>query len=226
MHGERFHFSSANVSALAIFIMPTNGGMHVGILHRNRDILRMLDLCWHECLRAADCDRDYACTLPALEFEEINDITAMCRLIEQRHQEHSIPYALGYHRSTGFSNQTGELILSDGLGLTCSTFVLKVFESAKVPLIELTNWPMRPDDNVRHASLLHLMENGIPGRLHPAPPEHVQRVREELPCIRLRPEEVAAAALAERLPASFQQVESGGRWILELVTEGAQEAWI
>lgn len=126
----------------------------------------------------------------------------------------------------GVQQPNGELILSDGLGLTCSTFVLKVFESAKVPLIELTNWPMRPDDNVRHASLLHLMENGIPGRLHPAPPEHVQRVREELPCIRLRPEEVAAAALAERLPASFQQVESGGRWILELVTEGAQEAWI
>lgn len=224
MHGDRFQFSSVNVSELAVFVMRTNGNMHVGILHRDRAVLRILDLCWHENLRADACKGDYACVIPALEPEEVNDVTAWCRLIERRRRDQLIPYAFGYHRSTTFG-QTGELILGDGYGLTCSTFVLKVFECAKVPLIDVTNWPMRTDDQIRHTKLLQLMEKGIPGFAPPAMPEHILRVRAELPCIRVRPEEVAAAALADRLPTSFECAELGGRWILEWLTEGAQALW-
>jgi hypothetical protein len=232
MRGERFQCSCQNVPALAIFVMRTNGGTHTGILHRDKGALRVLDLCWHERLRSCPCREDHACVVPDLEPEEINDITGMCRFIARRHDEQAstggllIPYAFRYNNNTRFSNLTGDLMLGDGVGLSCSTFVLTLFESAKVPLVELAGWPARPADEAQQARLLRMMRDGIPGFAPPASPEHIERVLGELPCVRVRPEEVAASAMAIRLPATFQQAEQGGRWILEWLTDDVQTAWI
>jgi hypothetical protein len=232
MRGERFHHSCRDVPALAIFVMRTNGGTHTGILHRNRGVLWVLDLCWHERLRSSPCRDDLACVVPDLEAEEINDLTGMCRLIDRRHQEQAltggflVPYAFRFNRETTFSAVTGELLLAEGVGLSCSTFVLTVFESAKVSLVDLTGWPARPEDEAQQTRLLRMMQDGIPGFAPPALPEHVERVRSELPCVRVRPEEVAASAMADDLPANFERVERGGRWIMECLTDDIQRAWI
>ncbi len=231
MRGERFQFSWRNVPALAIFIMRTDGGAHTGIIHRNRGTLWVLDLCWHERLRSSPCDRDYACVIPDLEPEEINDVTGMCRLLDRRHQQRGvtggflIPYAFR-HNNARFSNVTGELMLGSGVGLSCSTFVMAVFESSKVALLDLAGWPARSEDEVQLARLLRMMRDGIPGFAPPASPEHLERVRSELPCVRVRPEEVAASAMAVCLPANFERAERGGRWIMEWITEEIQTAWI
>jgi hypothetical protein len=156
----------------------------------------------------------------------------MCRLIDRRHQDRVaaggflVPYALRYNHNTRFSKITGELLLGDGVGLTCSTFVLTVFESSKVTLVDLSAWPSRPEDETRHAHLLQMMRDGIPHFAPPASSDHIQRVQSELPCVRVRPEEVAASAMAASLPANFEKAERGGRWILECITEGVQQAWI
>ncbi len=232
MRGERFQYSCRNVPALAIFIMRTDGGTHTGILHRNRGALWVLDLCWHERLRSSPCRDDFACVVPDLEPEEINDITGMCRLIDRRHQERAvtgaflIPYAFRADNNTRFSAVTGELMLGDGAGLSCSTFVMTVFESSKVSLLDLTGWPARPEDEAQQARLLRMMQEGILGFAPPASPEHIERVRGELPCVRVRPEEVAASAMAVRLPANFERAELGGRWIMEWITDDVQAAWV
>ena len=54
------------------------------------------------------------------------------------------------------------IFLGEGLGLTCSTFVLTVFEAAYVSLVDLTGWPERDQDNARHEKLLQMMRDGIP----------------------------------------------------------------
>jgi hypothetical protein len=232
MHGERFHFTCRGVSALAIFYLRRPGITHTGILHRTKGQLFILDLKWHEMLRSEPCVDDIPCVVPDLEPEEINDVTGICRLIHQRHIERlvdggfKIPTAFRLGNNTRFSALTGDLMLGDGLGLTCSTFVLAVFESAKVPLIKLTQWPARGDDHVRHQELLRMMQDGIPGFAPRAEPRHVAAVAAELPCIRVRPEEAAAAGMANSLPADFAKAERGGRWILELITPEVQAAWI
>jgi len=74
---------------------------------------------------------------------------------------------------------------------------------------------MRQEDNARHQVLLEKMRSGIPEfGIDPAPPEHVERVAGEFSCIRVRPEEVAAAGLFDDLPASFAQLAPAGEWIL------------
>lgn len=219
MDGTRLRFSSRDVPALAIFVMVRPDGNHTGILHRSSGTLRILDLCWHECLRSSVCREDYACVVPRLEPEEENDVTAMCRLIESRNilpDPQKIPYGIGPPNNIRF-NRDGELILEGGLGLTCSTFVLTVFESVRVPIADLTDWVVRSDDETRHTALIEMMRNGV-GQYPPADPQHVARVGASPPCIRVRPEEVAAAGLARSLPIGFDLAEPWGEWVVKSVS--------
>src|SRR5208337_2194165 len=133
MRGERFNFASQDVDKIAILIMRTADGTHTGILHRKNGTLFRLGLAWHERLESTPASGRDPCVIPELEPEEINDITGMCRLIETLWSESGhagIPYSFRCDPTTHFSD-TGDLILGEGLGLTCSTFVIKVFEKAK-----------------------------------------------------------------------------------------------
>jgi hypothetical protein len=228
MHIERF--DPGPVPALALFVMRTEDGTHAGILHRAGGTLFVQDVLWHERFRSAPCPEPcpYHFVVPALELEELNDITAMCRLIHNRYhgagpgRRPGIPYAFRRGTDTRFNREDGELTLGDGLGLTCSTFILTVFESVRVTLVDFDGWPIRADDDRRHGELLDLMKRGVPGHgIPPAEPEHVARVAEQLPCIRVRPEEVAAAAMFDDLPATFPQLEPAGRWILQRLSSPA-----
>jgi hypothetical protein len=224
MKGERFHFPGDDVPALAIFIMPTDEGTHTGILHRDHGNLFILDLLWHRQLRSIKYQKAVpACVIPGLDPDEINDLTAMCRLIHSRHKDrhlgYNIPYAFRHGNNDRFNKGTGELMLLDGLGLTCSTFVLTVFESVYLPLIDFDTWQNREDDNIRHTRLLDMMRNGIPAfKIPPAEPAHVSAVAAELPCVRVRPEEVTAAGMSDSRSVDFWRAERGGRWILEVLT--------
>lgn len=233
MKGEHFHFPGYLVPELAIFIMCTDDGTHTGILHRDHGTLFVLDLLWHRRLRSCACKEIQASVVPDLDPDEINDVTAMCRLIHRRNANPDpqlrlgIPYAFRHGNNDRFNAATGELMLLDGLGLTCSTFVLTVFESVKLPLIDFDTWVNREDDNVRHERLLDMMRNGIPAHnVPPAEPAHVAAVAAELPCIRIRPEEVAAAGMSDTRAVEFRQAAYGGRWILELLTPGQARAAI
>ena len=182
-------------------------------------------------LRSEPCRKPCHFVVPALEQEEINDVTGMCRLIHGRHnsldptQRYRIPYAFRYGNTVRFNPRNGELMLGEGLGLTCSTFVLAVFESARLPLVEFSGWPIREGDEDRHRSLLEKMKAGIPAaQIPPAPPEHISRVEAELPCVRVRPEEVAATGMLDDFPFTFVQLEPVGHWIMEHLADSPPPA--
>lgn len=214
-----FHPTSQHVPVLAIFVMVHEAGTHTGILHRNRGVLYTLDLMWHERLRAMIYRDNHPCVIPKLEPEEENDVTGMCRLIASRQHTpdpQRIPYGIGPPNNVRF-NRDGELVLEGGLGLTCSTFVLTVFESVGISLADLTGWVARPDDVNQHQRFVEMMADGIQNFAPPADRVHVARVAKAVASIRVRPEEAAGAALAAELPASFEEAEQGGRWILEQI---------
>ena len=83
-------------------------------------------------LRSGEIDRDYPCVVPDLEPEEINDVTATCRLIHARTVRRGtwqeLPYAFRYPTGAGV-NKDGEVILGTGLGLTCATLVMAIFDA-------------------------------------------------------------------------------------------------
>ncbi len=223
MHTERFN--NPNDPNLAIFIMRTGDGTHTGILHQMRGELIIQDMQWHELFRSKSCSRAPDFVSFALEPEEEHRVRGMCRLIHDRQnsqdpsKKYRIPYAFRHGNNNCFDRDPGEaagdLMLVDGLGLTCSTFVLTVFQSVAVPLVSFDGWEKREEDNARHEALLDKMQKGIPEHgILPAHPDHVERVKGELPCIQVRPKKrqpLVSTMISQLLSHSSAPA---GEWIL------------
>jgi len=229
MHSESLKFSGHDVPELAILITRTrDGGTHTGILCRYQGQLHVIHQAWHEMLKIAPDSGNFPCVIPNLLPEEMNDVTANCRLLILRRMQgkprQRLPYGFSQPQTPRI-DADGEVILGGGAGLTCSTFVLAVFEAAKVPWIDLSDWSRREEDDARHEQLLLKMRMGIPEfGIPPAQSEHIRKVEKELPCIRVRPEEAAAPGLADRLPIGFEQAERFGHWILERLAEHSKRS--
>ena len=217
---SRFSYSAASVSSLAIFILPIGGSTHTGIVHRTDGILHSLDLMWNDEVGSGKLEEDCPCVTPVLEAEETINLLSLCRLIHLRMEDADpkrhlrIPYAIRYGGSR-FDQKTAEFDLGEGYGLTCSTFVLCVFDSNFVPLIELKDWKKRDDDQARINKYLTWLERGF-GGFPPASKEHIERFKVDIQrkdCLRVRPEEVAAAGLFDNA-VGFPHAVPAGKWIL------------
>src|SRR5262249_43390925 len=106
--------------------------------------------------------------------------------------------------------------LGGSLGASCASFVLIVLSAAGINLVvEGDEWPYRPGpDDARHNELLTALA------AHGADQAELDRVRSELPCPRVAPEEVAGAAMfpdLPDLPADQPFAERAATWIIDLM---------
>ena len=108
----------------------------------------------------------------------------------------------------------------DGMGLTCSLFVVAIFSEAKVPLVRIETWGRRDADDVRHAALLQRL--GDPRYTPTMTQERLRAVSDQLPCVRVRPEETVAACIQEEIPSSFHPTAEIGDWILGILDYSAR----
>ncbi len=103
----------------------------------------------------------------------------------------------------------------NGSGQTCSTFVKNLFEWAGAPLVDESTWQQRDADLPDQLKLLEYLAG------EDADPSHIAAVAGDLPCMRIRPEEVASASTFTDLPVSFIAAESAGaRLASEVVQRG------
>ena len=188
------------IGAIAVLCTGDADQRHTGILHRVAGTLRVLDLQWHHRLRNDPPPAAFVWVCPPLAEEDADSLAAFCRLLWTRHErEQGIPYALRFE-STCFDRATGALLLGGGaLGLTCATFVLAVFHSLRLPLVDPAAWPPRDEDSAWQARIVTLLR----ASRDPSAQAHADRVAAEIGSARFRPEEVVAAASARQLPASF-----------------------
>lgn len=223
MREDALKFSINDVPEFAILIKRTaNGGTHTGILCRLNGRLHVIDQTWHERFRVAEATADDPCVVPSLLPEEIRDLTANCRhFVDRRNRGEPgqrLPYGFTQPRNPSITRD-GEILWDEGVGLTCSTFVLAMFEAARVPWVDLSGWRRREGDDARHLELLSMMREGVEEfAIEPASAAHIENVEKQLPCIRVRPEEAAAPGLSEHLPLGFEEAERLGGWILEKLT--------
>jgi hypothetical protein len=92
---------------------------------------------------------------------------------------------------------------------------MALFRSARLPLVDTTDWPLdRPGDRAFQELVVHVLERTG------ASPDHVAAVRTELGCARIRPEEVAGAALYSVLPVRHPGAEVAGRMLVERLDHG------
>lgn len=208
--GER---SLNEIRFAAIAIKLVHGeDRHLGILHRtaNAETVLLLNLAFHFALRNDSPNSSYFWVDPPIHPSRARQVAAFCRIVWKRVGTR-LPYAFSMP-SDCFDASTGEFRPEPNmLGLTCATFVLAIFHSAGLPLIDYTSWPAnRPGDEDWQSRILALLE------AH-ASPEHVQAVTDRPRSIRYRPEEVAAAGTSNTLPATFSYVEPISREILKRI---------
>lgn len=209
-------------AAAVVTAMAGAVGAHVGIWYRADDegTRRHLHLAWHHRLMdEPDLEASALWVEPMLDEFEAADVSTSARLIASRHRDGLVPY--GLRLAAGF-NPDGALQLNGGLGLTCATFVMRVFEHASVPLLDEKTWDsrrsaerVREDEEAQSALVRHLRER-------PQSHRHALLVEQEVGCTRFRAEEVAAASGLSGRPAPFARVEPQGRKVLAAVrTRGA-----
>jgi hypothetical protein len=65
------------------------------------------------------------------------------------------------------------------------------------------------------------MRQEIPRFSPPVPAEHIHLVEQEVNCMRVRPEEVAATGMFNDLPVTFEQLAPAGACIISQITPAA-----
>ncbi|HWC59576.1 MAG TPA: hypothetical protein VHC44_07765 [Verrucomicrobiae bacterium] len=188
--------------AIAITSVRNKPGQHhVGVLHKDESSreVRMLHLAWHNQLRNSVPKTSYAWVVPPIPKRRARQVAAFCRKVHRANIS-GIPYAFSL-ASDCFDEQTGAFLVGpERLGLTCASFVLGIFHSTGLPLLQYDTWPKKRDgdEEWQRRVIENLKQSG-------ASQEHIQGVESELGAIRYRPEDVAGAGASESIPASFDE---------------------
>lgn len=177
---------------LAIAVTPTDIWSHTGIVFQTSDRRTyILHLAWHHRLTFEPLALEYGICPVRLSDPKAKQVIAKCQLVEKRYKKGEIPYGL----SSGITfSSAGEIVATKGAtGLTCASFVIAIFSSVGIGLVDYSTWHLRPEDKIVHERLVAML------RLY-ADPVHANNVAAQVDSVRIRPEEVAVAV--SRLPAS------------------------
>jgi hypothetical protein len=211
-HAEK-PFDQVRFSAIAIRAIDASQ-RHIGILHKEsaeKEPL-LLHLAMHCNLRNGHPTEGYLWVDPPIPAPRLRQVAAICRLV-WRSNGRNVPYAFSAPNDC-FDEASGRFLLGPTkFGLTCATFVLAVFHTAGVQLVEYGTWPIgRPGDEEWQTAVIALIQAS--GQ---ATAEHLDAMKTETGrgAARYRPEEVAGAALLNTLPARFQQAVDASRDVLQ-----------
>lgn len=209
---------------IGVGVFPTGGDAHAGVFFLDEDDQpRVLHLAFHASLEFDELDEDWqrgVWAAPAIPRERAEAIGALCDRVHRRHKDQGLSYALKYLAGT-FEIGTGEVRLGPSCcGFTCSTFVLALFRSAGVTLLRQEEWRARSGDRERQQRLVALLR-----RHHKSlgiADDHIQRVEDEVGCVRFSPVDVVAGASLP-LPAGFDDVVALRPTVWTLLGRGAAQ---
>lgn len=198
-----------------VFVMKGVVGAHVGIDYSDAEgARRHIHLAGHHRLTDEPMHMDgRAWVETQIDELMLQDVATVARQIARKHAEHRIPYGFDL-KGPDFDAQ-GRLDLKGGLGLTCATFVLKVFARGRVELLSLASWNsdrsdarIQEDNDAQHELIKTFRHRDE---------AHFARVEAQVGSTRVRAEEVAAASTLANLPAPYAEVEPLGRALLDAV---------
>lgn len=128
------------VESAAVTIMKGAVGGHVGLFYQFNDdgARRHLHLAWH--LRLDDdpaAPADASWVKPRLTQDELDNIADAAHRVATLYQDGLVPYA--FDANARFDSN-GRLQLDQSLGLTCATFIIRLFEYAGIVLLDEQTW--------------------------------------------------------------------------------------
>jgi len=178
-----------------IAVAVKNNGSHIGILYRiNNGDARLLHLGWHHWLLDDESIRDgYAwAACEGFSEDEGRDFASWLQKIYKLNNGR-IPYGINYWPGAHFDENGVFTPSRNGLGLTCATFVMSLFEAHSYPIINTGSWEKREDDQQWFQDVIERLKD--PSQTPAASPEHIDaQINSMGSAVRFRPLEVAAAA--------------------------------
>lgn len=190
---------------------------HIGFVYKDADDnVRLLHLRWHYELSNDEFSNEYLWL--ELPIDPINKmhLATVCSLIVTSNVQ-GIPYSLGL----GDSNftETGNFVAQNSYaGLTCATFVMRVFDSQRLPIIDLDKWKHRKSDKKWQRQILQKLELWLKHKNYEEKYIHgylaYQNRLINAGCARYKPEEVAAASAMESPPHGAESVKKPAAQLL------------
>lgn len=212
-------YPTVAIDSIAVAISGSASQRHLGLLyHLKESEPRHLHLAFHFRLKndplppsiaAVDC--------PGLDPDEKADFARWINTV-WRANGNRIPYGINFWKGVRFDPAGNFNPVDDGIGLTCATFVLSVFQNHGFNILDVSSWLARPEDTAFFEAIMTALTNDG------ADTSYIAAQRNDMrEAIRIRPEEVAASAyLYADEPIGFPQASANGaEMIINLVTQGA-----
>ncbi len=186
---------------------------HCGLAFRLGDDFKILHLAHHNDLECDnDCNRFQVFVIPNIPRELQRPFIQMCRAIKDDVDEghKDVAYGLSYDEFAMYAD--GKLNLAGNeIGLTCATYVLTLFHSVGIDLVDIHNWPEREEDRKWFEWVKKLFGIQKIKIYLGMSREHQAKVLNEKFGPRFRPEEVAvSSALYEGGPAETSLIWNHG----------------
>lgn len=196
---------------LAVAVTHGAFGNHIGIaFHSAKEGVKLLHLASHINLRTDDFSEE----LPKKWVSSVVDLpasvsiqmVAIVRSLAKRLPH--INYGINVIAAAGSFDSTGRYKAPKGSdGLTCATFVSTIFHDFRLPLIQEETWLPSPENAQWGIMVYEWLRDKCN-----ADEAHLEAVRQNINGLRVRPDEVAAAA---DIPFSQRPVN------FEIATKGA-----
>lgn len=187
--------------------MQGSVGLHTGIAYRDgaTEAWRIIHLAWHEMMEVNDepngWDR-WALIPPAIDPLDLETLAIFCAVRAQLGP--GIRYGFRFDETT--IDDAGNVVLGPNeIGLTCATFVMAMFDHAKIALLAGDSWKTREEDLAAQRQLAAMMRRSTRALL-----AHKEALEREVGCMRFRAEEVAAATAFLKRPVPFVAAEMAG----------------
>lgn len=227
---DRIHKQSdrpiTEIENIAVVIRePIADQRHTGIVYRvsESDPVKFLHLAWQCDLRSQDSiNPEYHWIAPKIHKSRLLQLAGVCDAIANENARQSVQYGLSSPVGV-FDETTKKFLLgpTEG-GLTCASFVLSVFDVARLPLVEYSGWPPPDsDDYVWQDSVLNQLKDYRLKYPNLVSQEHIACVQNEVGnSVRFRPEQVAAAsAIRERRPIKYRYARKLGEQIVNFLRD-------
>lgn len=180
-----------------------DGNFHNKLLYKLDGEVREIHLGWHYVFfdESLTYEDSYIWKEPSkIPISRLRSLAAKCKLVGENYSNDrsnapGLPYAIGYYSDRTF-NKDGIYSPDSGkeYGMTCATFILTLFESVGLQLINWKTWKTeRKSDQKWFKQIVKLLEKGF--KSGDISKEHLDNVKSESKCARYRPEEVFSSVI-------------------------------
>jgi hypothetical protein len=193
---------------VAVAINNNEAAPHCGIVYTDANgAVRLCDMQYENTLENGDVPPHYFWAKIRLDDQEVLQVAVFVELVIQRAKTSPLPYSTIYSPD-GF-DITGRI--RGGVGLTCATFIVAVFDYFRFQIVDLATWRHRPkQDAAFRERIINLAVSGGENNF-------AARLMAEKASFRLKPWELCASATHKLYPVRFRQATKLVKTLSKLV---------